>query len=86
MRHYETCSDENRNEKSKEVFKYIMGPMEIIICVAVAVLTLIVGFAAGVVYRKRIAESKIGTAEGQAAKIVDEARKAGEPRADCLRL
>ncbi|MBQ3074573.1 MAG: DUF3552 domain-containing protein, partial [Clostridia bacterium] len=54
--------------------------MEIIICVAVAVLTLIVGFAAGVVYRKRIAESKIGTAEGQAAKIVDEARKAGEQK------
>ncbi len=64
-------------KKSKEVFKYIM---EIIICVAVAVLTLVVGFAAGVVYRKRIAESKIGTAEGQAARIVDEARKAGEQR------
>ena len=48
MRHYESCSDENRNEKKKEVFKYIM---DIIIYVAVAVLTLVIGFAAGAIFQ-----------------------------------
>ncbi len=54
--------------------------MELIIYAAIAVLTLVIGFICGMVYRKRIAEKKIGTAEGQAAKIVEDARKAGEQR------
>ena len=57
-----------------------MEPIEIIICVAVGVLTLLCGFICGTVYRKRIAEKKIGTAEGQAAKILEDARRQGEQR------
>ena len=57
-----------------------MGPMEYLILVAVAVLTLVIGFACGVIYRKRIAEKKIGTAEGQAIKIIEDARREGEQR------
>ena len=57
-----------------------MGPIEIAVCAGASVLTLLVGFFCGVVYRKRIAEKKIGTAEGQAARIVEEARKTGEQK------
>ena len=57
-----------------------MEPMEIMICVAAAILTLIVGFICGTVYRKRIAEKKIGTAEGQAARIVEDAVRQGEQK------
>ncbi len=57
-----------------------METYEIALLVGVAVLTLLVGFFCGVVYRKRIAEKKIGTAEGQAAKIVEDARRQGEQR------
>ncbi len=53
---------------------------EIIVGVVVAVLTLFVGFFCGTVYRKRIAEKKIGTAEGQAIKIIEDARKEGEQK------
>ncbi len=52
----------------------------ILIAAAVALLTLVIGFICGTVYRKRIAEKKIGTAEGQAAKIVEDARRQGEQR------
>ena len=57
-----------------------MEKIEIIICAIVAILTLLIGFLAGVFYRKRVAEKKIGTAEGQAIKIIEEARRAGEQR------
>ena len=57
-----------------------MGAIEIVILIGVAVLTLLCGFFCGVVYRKRIAEKKIGTAEGQAERIVEEARRQGEQR------
>ncbi len=54
--------------------------MEIAVLVAVSVLTLLIGFACGMFFRKHIAEKKIGTAEGQAVKIIEEARRAGEQR------
>ena len=57
-----------------------MEAVELVICLAAAILTLIIGFVCGVVYRKRIAEKKIGTAEGQAARIVEDARKTGEQK------
>ena len=58
----------------------MFGATEIIILVAVAVLTLLLGFVCGMTYRKRIAEKKIGTAEGQAAKILEDARRQGEQK------
>ncbi len=57
-----------------------MGTTEIVILVAVAVLTLVLGFVCGIVYRKRIAEKKIGVAETQAVKIIEDARRQGEQR------
>ncbi len=57
-----------------------LGTLEIALLVGVAALTLLVGFICGVVYRKRIAEKKIGTAEAQAVKIVEDARRTGEQR------
>ena len=38
------------------------------------------GFAAGIKYRKKIAEAQIGSAESQAAKIVNDAVKAAEAK------
>jgi len=44
------------------------------------VIGLFVGFLAGFIGRKKIAESKLGTAEVQAETLLDEARKAAEAR------
>ncbi|MDR1559371.1 MAG: ribonuclease Y [Clostridiales bacterium] len=46
--------------------------------IAVTIFSCFVAFFAGVFYRKKIAESKIGTAEIQAETLLDEARKAAE--------
>ncbi len=51
---------------------------DILITVLVAIATLIVGAALGFLYRKKIAEAKIGSAEEEAVKIVDDARKEAE--------
>ncbi len=67
-------------KKQRRCTSYIMEPFEIVICAAAAVLTLLIGFFCGVVYRKRIAEKTIGTAEGQAIKIVEDARRQGEQK------
>jgi ribonuclease Y len=56
----------------------MLSPAIITLIIAVAVLGCFVGFFVGVFYRKRVAESKIGTAELQAETILDEARKAAE--------
>ncbi len=55
-----------------------MNPMQIIITVVVAVVAILIGFAVGIIYRKKIAEAEIGGAEEQAKKIV----KAAEKEAD----
>ena len=52
----------------------------IIIAVAVGIIALIVGFIAGVFYRKKIGEAEIGSAEIEAKRIVDEAVKEGETK------
>lgn len=57
-----------------------MEPIQIIICVAVAVLTLAIGFASGFFYRKKIAEKKVGQAESRAVKILEEAKTQGEQK------
>jgi ribonuclease Y len=51
-----------------------------VLTAVVTVLFLIVGFFAGVVYRRKIAEAKLGSAEKEAANIVEEAKRTAEAR------
>ena len=53
---------------------YILPPL------AAGVVLGFAGFAAGIKYRKKIAEAQIGSAESQAAKIVNDAVKAAEAK------
>ncbi len=55
-----------------------MGPTEIIICVAVAVVGLLLGVVIGILYRKKVSEAKIGSAELEAKRIVEEGEKSAE--------
>jgi len=57
-----------------------MELFEIIICIIIAILTMAVGFFVGITYRKRIAEAKIGAAEQQAERIIEDAVKLGEQK------
>ena len=50
----------------------------IILVIAVAVLSLFVGFLVGVLYRKKVAESKLGSAEIKAENIIEEAKRTAE--------
>ncbi|MCR5542526.1 MAG: ribonuclease Y [Eubacterium sp.] len=52
----------------------------VIIVVAAFVIAAIVGFALGNVYRKNIAEAKVGKAEDKAKDIIDDALKAAESK------
>lgn len=49
--------------------------MDTLISVIVAVVTLIVGFAGGFLWRKSISEKKIGSAEAEAARILEDSKK-----------
>ena len=55
-----------------------MGPLEIVICIAAALVSVLIGALIGSAYRKKVAEAKIGSAEEEAVKIVEDARKEGE--------
>ena len=55
-----------------------MGPTEIIICVVAAVVSLIIGAMIGFLYRKKVSEAKIGSAELEAKRIVEEGEKTAE--------
>ncbi|MCL2225959.1 MAG: ribonuclease Y [Defluviitaleaceae bacterium] len=55
--------------------------MYVAIAIGVAAVTAILGFFAGVVYRKKIAETKLGTAEVQAGNLLEEAKRNAEARA-----
>lgn len=55
-----------------------MGPMEILITVLVGVACLVLGGLGGVLYRKHVAEAKIGTAEQKAKELVEEGVKQAE--------
>ncbi len=57
-----------------------MGPFEIILTVAVGVVALAVGFGLGIVYRKRVAEREIGSAEQEATRLINDAIRSGESR------
>jgi len=52
--------------------------VEIVITVLAAVCSIIIGALLGFFYRKKIAEAKIGSAEVEAVKIVEDARKEAE--------
>ena len=56
------------------------GPLTIILFVVVAVVCCVAGFFIGVVYRKRVAESAVGSAEIQAENILEEAKRAAEAK------
>ena len=55
-----------------------MGPIEILIAVIVGVVCLAVGALVGILYRKHVAEAKIGTAEQKAKELVEEGTKQAE--------
>ena len=59
----------------------MVEPVAIIIIVAVAAVFCIVGFFAGGMYRKKVAESKLGSAEVQAENLIEEAKRSAEARA-----
>lgn len=58
----------------------IIEPIEILITVAIAVVALIIGVIVGILYRKKIAEREIGSAEEKAKNIVNDAIKLGETK------
>jgi ribonuclease Y len=52
--------------------------MEIVIYIVAALVSILLGVIIGVLYRKKVAEAKIGSAEEEAVKIVEDARKEAE--------
>ena len=54
--------------------------MEILWYILVAVLSIVVGVLVGIIYRKKVAESKIGSAEEEAKRIVIDAEKQAETK------
>ena len=55
-----------------------MEPIEILIMVIVGIVCLAVGALVGILYRKNVAEAKIGTAEQKAKELVEEGAKQAE--------
>ena len=55
-----------------------MDPIEILITVIVGVVCLAVGVFGGILYRKRVGEAKIGSAEQKAKELVEEGEKQAE--------
>ena len=55
-----------------------MEPIEILIVVIVGIVCLAVGALVGILYRKHVAEAKIGTAEQKARELVEEGTKQAE--------
>lgn len=63
---------------NKEVHYRIMEPLEIIILIVAVVFALAIGFALGHMYRKKVGEQAIGSAEAEATRIINEAIRGGE--------
>ena len=57
-----------------------MGPLGIVLIIVGALVLAAVMFAVGVVYRKRVGEREIGSAEAEATRIINEAIRSGENR------
>jgi len=60
--------------------KEFMGPLEITLIILGCVAALGVGFGLGIVFRKRVAEREIGSAEQEATRLINEAIRSGESR------
>ena len=58
----------------------IMGPLEIILFVVGALVLALIAFIGGIVYRKRVGEREIGSAEQEATRLINEAIRSGENR------
>ncbi len=54
--------------------------LEMIVTIVVGIIGFFMGTLAGVMYRKRIAEAQIGSAEEKARKVIDDAIKTGEAK------
>ena len=57
-----------------------MGPLQIALIALGYVAAAAVFFAVGVVYRKKVGEREIGSAENEATRIINEAIRSGESR------
>ncbi len=57
-----------------------IGLFEIILIVVGVAVGIAVGFGFGIVYRKKVAEREIGTAEAEATRLINEAIRSGESR------
>jgi len=57
-----------------------MGPIEIVLIVLAVVVFSAISFVMGTVYRKRVGEREIGSAEAEATRIINEAIRSGESR------
>ena len=57
-----------------------MGSLGIILIVVAVLAALALGFGLGFVYRKKVAEREIGSAETEATRLINEAIRAGENR------
>jgi len=57
-----------------------MGPLQIILIVLGVIVLLVVAFIAGILYRKRVGEREIGSAETEATRIINEALRSAESR------
>lgn len=57
-----------------------MGPLQIILIVLVVLILFAVSFFCGVLYRKRVGEREIGSAEQEATRLINEAIRSGENR------
>ncbi len=57
-----------------------MGPIQIILLVLGGIALAVIGFVCGIVYRKRVSEREIGSAEAEATRIINEAIRSGESR------
>ena len=57
-----------------------MDILSIILIVVAALVGLGLGFGLGIVYRKKVAEREIGSAETEATRLINEAIRAGENR------
>lgn len=52
--------------------------MDIVIIIAAVLISLAIGFLVGMIYRKKVAESKIQGAENEAKRLIDLAKIEGE--------
>jgi len=57
-----------------------MGPLQIILIVLGAIALIAFSFMCGIVYRKRVSEREIGSAEAEATRLINEAIRSGENR------